>query len=439
MKIAVIGSGVAGLGAAWALGRVHDVVIYEAAPKVGGHTNTVVVDAGAGPRAIDTGFIVHNPVNYPHLIQLFQHLGVATQPSAMSFALSALGGRVEYSGGGKLTGLFAQLSLLVSPRHWRMLIDILRFFRHTKRLLAAGALPDVTLGAFLDKHRYSDIFQRRFLCPMAGAIWSTSTREVREFPFPAFARFFESHGLLNLFRRPKWRTVTGGSQRYVDALLANFSGQVRVDAAVTAISRDADGVTVTTADGAETFDAVVCATHGDTAHQLLADADNAEADVLGRVRYATNRAVLHTDRALLPKRRATWSSWNVLRHDDALTDAPVCLSYWMNKLQTIDDATDYIVTLNPIVEPDPATVLYETTYTHPQYTPDMLAAHAGLPAIQGARGVWWCGAWTGYGFHEDGLASGLAVARALGAPAPWDTTDRDGHGSAQTGALRPAA
>lgn len=429
MKIAVIGSGIAGLGAAWALGRDHDVVLLEAGDKPGGHTNTVDVDAGAGPRAIDTGFIVHNPVNYPNLIRLLAFLGVATQPSTMSFALSVGGGRLEYSGGGKLTGLFAQLALLVSPSHWRMIIDILRFFRHTKRLLAGDALPDVTLGDFLDRHGYSDIFQRRFLCPMAGAIWSTSTRDVRMFPFPAFARFYESHGLLNILRRPKWRTITGGSQRYVDALLADFSGTVRTGTPVTALARTDAGVAVTTATGTETFDTVVCATHGDTAARLLTDADTAETDVLGRVRYAANRAVLHTDRRLLPRRRATWSSWNVLQANDALSSEPVCLSYWMNTLQAIDDGIDYIVTLNPIHEPDPDTVLYETTYTHPQYTPDMMTAHAGLPAIQGARGIWWCGAWTGYGFHEDGLASGLAVARALGSPPPWErddaTTDSD--------------
>lgn len=420
MRIAVIGSGIAGLGAAWSLSRQHEITLIEAADKPGGHTNTVTVDTPDGPIGIDTGFIVHNPVNYPNLIRMLSMLDVQTQPSTMSFALSAGNGRLEYSGGGRLTGLFAQLSLLLRPSHWRMLLDILRFFRLTKRLLAADNLPEVTLGQFLDDHGFSSELQRRFLCPMAGAIWSTPAEATRAFPFPAFARFYESHGLLNLFKRPKWRTISGGSQRYVDAMLADFSGKLRLSTPVESIRRCPAGVIVTTAAGEETFDAVVCAVHGDVAARLLADADDSEAAVLGAVRYAENRAILHTDRRLMPRRRLTWSSWNVLQAADTLDASPVCLSYWMNLLQALDTEEEYIVTLNPIREPDPRRVLYETVYTHPQYTAETIAAQQHLPAIQGKRGIWWCGAWTGYGFHEDGFTSGLDVARALGCPPPWE-------------------
>jgi len=419
MRIAVIGSGIAGLGAAWALSRQHDVVLIEAAGKPGGHTNTVTVETPDGPVGIDTGFIVHNPVNYPNLIRMLDYLGVRTQPSRMSFAFSAGPGRLEYSGGGRLLGLFAQLRLLFSRSHWRMLRDILRFFRQVKTLLASERLPDVTLGEFLDQNGYCAEFQRRFLCPMAGAIWSTPSAETRLFPFPAFARFFDSHGLLNIFRRPKWRTITGGSQRYVDAMLANYAGELRLDTPVSSLRRVDGGVEVTTAAGAEIFDTVVCAVHGDIAAKLLADPAPAEAEVLGRVRYARNRAVLHTDRSLMPHRTLTWSSWNVMQAADTLDDQSVCLTYWMNCLQALDTEEEYFVTLNPIHEPDPARVLYATEYDHPQYTPEMMRAHADLPTIQGANGIWWCGAWTGYGFHEDGFTSGLNVARALGCEPPW--------------------
>lgn len=420
MRIAVIGSGVAGLGAAWSLSRQHEITLFEAADTPGGHTNTVTVDSPDGPLNIDTGFIVHNPVNYPNLIRMLSMLGVTTQPSTMSFALSAGDGALEYSGGGRLTGLFAQLSLLFRPSHWRMLFDILRFFRLTKQLLANDELPDVTLGQFLDDHGFSDELQRRFLCPMAGAIWSTPAEATRAFPFPAFARFYESHGLLNIFKRPKWRTISGGSRRYVEAMLADFRGELRLSTPVQALRRTDAGVMVTTAAGEERFDTVVCAVHGDIAARMLADADEDEAAVLGGVQYAENRAILHTDTRLMPRRRLTWSSWNVLQTADTLDASPVCLSYWMNLLQALDTEEEYIVTLNPIREPDPRRVLYETVYTHPQYTPAMMEAQRRLPEIQGKRGIWWCGAWTGYGFHEDGFTSGLNVARALGCAPPWE-------------------
>ena len=420
MRIAVIGSGVAGLGAAWALSRQHEVILFEASARPGGHTNTVIVDAPDGPVGIDTGFIVHNPVNYPNLIRMLECLDVRTQPSRMSFALSAGQGALEFSGGGRLLGLFAQLRLLFSPAHWRMLRDILRFFRHTKGLLTTNQLPDSTLGEFLDAHGYSSEFQRRFLCPLAGAIWSMPASETRPFPFPAFARFFDPPRLLNVFRRPKWRTISGGSQRYVAAMLTDFAGELRLETTVTSIRRLDEGVEVTSEHSTEHFDAVVCAVHGDIAARLLADADEAEAAVLGQIRYAENRAVLHTDRKLMPRRKLTWSSWNVLQSADRLDDQAVCLSYWMNCLQALDTEEEYFVTLNPIREPDPKRVLYETVYTHPQYSPETMQAQARLPEIQGRRGIWWCGAWTGYGFHEDGFTSGLNAARALGAAPPWE-------------------
>jgi predicted NAD/FAD-binding protein len=413
MKIAVIGSGISGLGAAWFLARRHQVVLLERDARPGGHTNTVEVDTPQGRLAIDTGFIVCNPVNYPNFYPFLDELGVARQDTDMSLGVSVDNGRIEWAGDENLAKIFAQPSLMFSPSHLRMLLAVLRFNRQVKELLAAGRLPDITLGEFLERNRYPMALRVRYVAAMAGPIWSTSTRGVMEFPFPAFARFFDSHGLLNVYQRPQWQTVRGGSRTYLEAALASFRGELRLGSRVLRLQREAGGVAVTTPAGEERYDAVVCATHSDEALSMLVDANEAECSLLANVPYASNQAYLHTDAGLMPRRRAAWSSWNAILAQDALSDEPIGVSYWMNQLQNLDTATPYIVSLNPPRPPRAGTVLYQTHYEHPLYTPATIAAQQRLPEIQGRRGIWWAGAWTGYGFHEDGFKSGLRAVAGI--------------------------
>lgn len=415
MRIAVIGAGISGLSAAYCLGTRHDVTVFEADARLGGHSNTVDVDGPAGPMAVDTGFIVCNPVNYPNFYNLIAELRVPLQLTDMSLGVSVEDGRVEWAGDNNLLKIFAQPSLMASPTHIRMLLAVLRFNKHVKRLVAEDALPEITLGEFLEQHDYPMALRVRYVAAMAGPIWSTSTRGVMAFPFPAFAHFFESHGLLNVADRPQWMTVAGGSRSYVQALLRRMRAEVHAATPVRALERGEDSAIITTDAGEARFDAVVCATHSDQALALLSDADAGERSVLHDVPYARNRAVLHTDTRLMPKRRWAWSSWNALLDGDGLSDAPIGVSYWMNNLQNLPGGTDYVLSLNPPREPDPTSVLYETSYSHPQYTPATIAAQQRLPDIQGQRRVWWAGAWTAYGFHEHGLTSGLRAVAGIDA------------------------
>jgi predicted NAD/FAD-binding protein len=413
MKIAVIGSGISGLGAAYFLARKHEVVLYEREARPGGHTNTITVQAPGGPLAIDTGFIVCNPVNYPNFYPFLDELGVKRQDTDMSLGVSVEDGRVEWAGDETLTRIFAQPALVFSPTHIGMLLAVLRFNRQVKSLLAANRLPDITLGEFLERNRYPMALRVRYVAAMAGPIWSTSTRGVMEFPFPAFARFFESHGLLSINDQPQWQTVCGGSQTYVAKVLERFRGRLRLETKVSCLRRDGGGVTVCTADGEERYDAAVCAVHSDQALQMLPDACEGECSLLANVPYAANEAYLHTDTSLMPRRRRAWSAWNAILAQDGLSDAPIGVSYWMNLLQRLDCEQQYIVSLNPPRPPREGTVLYRTRYEHPLYTPATIAAQQRLPEIQGHRGVWWAGAWTAYGFHEDGFKSGLRAVAGI--------------------------
>ena len=415
MRIAVVGSGISGLTAAYCLGGHHDVTVFEAQDRLGGHSNTVTVETALGPRAIDTGFIVCNPVNYPGFFGLMAELGVPLLPSDMSLGVSVDHGRIEWAGDHNVLKVFAQPRLALSPAHLGMLTAVLRFNRHVKRLLAEDALPDITLGEFLDRHRYPQTLRVRYIAAMAGPIWSTSTRGVMAFPFPAFARFFESHGLLNVRERPQWMTVSGGSQYYVQRLRERCRARFLTGTAVRALSRGGQGVRVQTEHDEAVFDAVVCAAHSDEALAMLGDASPAERAIVGAVPFARNRAVLHSDTSLMPRRRRAWSSWNALLDGDAPSDVPIGVSYWMIRLQNLDTPDPFILTLNPPREPARDRVLYETEYAHPQYTPETIAAQSRLGEIQGANGIWWAGAWTGYGFHEDGLKSGLAAAAGIDA------------------------
>jgi predicted NAD/FAD-binding protein len=416
--VAVIGSGIAGLSCAWLLSRRCRVTLYEQAPRLGGHANTVTVDAGRGRFAVDTGFIVYNERTYPNFTALLAHLGVATEPSDMSFAASLDAGGLEYAGTG-LSGLFGQTRNLVRPRFWSMLRDLRRLYRMAPHDAVLGE-PDVTsLGEWLDLRGFGRAIRDDHLIPMAAAIWSSSPNAVLAYPAAAFFRFCDNHGLLRLRDRPDWRTVTGGSQSYVERLTADFFGEVRLGCGIAAVRRSADGVTLRDARGRVFHhDDVVIATHAHQALAMLDDADTQEAALLGAFGRTLNVAVLHTDPSFMPKRRSVWASWNFVGgHARA---ALPCVTYWMNNLQNLPGQPEIFVTLNPPRPPAHGTILLSQTYEHPLFDVGAMAAQRRLWSLQGTRRTWFCGAWFGAGFHEDGLQAGLAVAEALaGVRRPW--------------------
>ncbi|MES2683140.1 MAG: FAD-dependent oxidoreductase [Pseudomonadota bacterium] len=414
MNIAVIGSGISGLSAAHYLAARHRVTLFESEGRVGGHTNTIEVPlANGGTQPVDTGWIVYNGVNYPNLTALFQELDVQTRPTSMSFGVSLADGAYEWMGSDNLLTVFAQPSNLFSPRHIRMLLDILKLNKTCNALLKAGTLPSGTLGEFLASAGFSPWLSSRYLLPMAGLIWSCSPKKAMEYPAADFMHFFDNHSLFTATDQPTWHTVIGGSHVYVKKLLASFKGELKLNTPVHRIRRDGAGVLLSTAAGEQHFDAVVCATHSDTTLRMLADADASETAILSGIPYNESRCVLHTDESFLPKRRAAWASWNYTHPVDEVHDQPITGSYWMNKLQGIGGSVNYIVTLNPQREVAKEKVLYDIVYHHPHYGPESVMTHARLPEIQGRRGIWFAGAWTAYGFHEDGLKSGLRAVRGI--------------------------
>lgn len=416
MDIAVIGSGISGLSAAHFLAKRHRITLFEQDGRVGGHTNTIEVPLpGGGTQPVDTGWIVYNGVNYPNLTALFAELGVRTRPTSMSFGVSLGDGAYEYMGSDQIWTVFAQPANLFKLSHLRMLIDILRLNAKCNRLLKAGTLPGGTLGEFLAASGLSRELASRYLLPMAGLIWSCSPKKAMEYPAADFMRFFESHSLFTATQQPTWHTVIGGSHQYVKKILSRFEGQVRLNTPVQGIRREPGKVALSTSAGELRFDQVICATHSDQALRLLSDADSVERGILAGIPYNRSRCVLHTDESFLPKRRAAWASWNYLNDVDEVHDLPISGSYWMNKLQGIESPTNYIVTLNPTREIPRDKTLYDTTYEHPHYGPASVTTHERLPQIQGRRGTWYAGAWTQYGFHEDGLKSGLRAVRAIDA------------------------
>lgn len=417
-SFAVIGSGIAGLSAAWLLSKRHPVTLYEADSRVGGHTNTVDIRCEDGEVAVDTGFIVFNDRNYPNLVPLFAHLAVPTAASDMSFSASLDAGGYEYSGA-DIAGLLAQPVNALRPRFWRMLTDIRRFYARAGHYLRTCD-PVESIGDLVAREGYSQAFLADHLWPMAGAIWSAGNRDIREYPAQALLRFFANHGLLQLNNRPQWRTVVGGAREYVRRLRAQMPDTRVVHAAVTHIARAADGVTVRDATTHEArFDEVVIATHANDALAMLDSPSAAERRVLGAFGYSENLAWLHEDDRFMPRRRRAWASWNYLSQRDA-SASQVSLTYWMNRLQPLPTRRNVFVTLNPAREPDPALVHYKTRYQHPIFDRAALAAQQTMWSIQGVNRTWFCGAHFGYGFHEDGLQSGLAVAEAAGAVTrPW--------------------
>jgi len=410
------------MSAAWLLQQRHDIRVYERAPRLGGHSNTVEVSPDNRAIPVDTGFIVYNPRNYPNLTALFAHLDVPTRTSDMSFGVSLDHGDLEYSGS-DLAGLFAQKRNLLRPRFLSMLRDLMRFYRDAPAASAALADPAITLGDFLRQGGYGDAFCRDHLLPMAAAIWSAPPQRMLDYPAAAFIRFHANHGLLQIADRPEWRTVDGGSQVYVRKLTAAFADRVRLDCGAVSVRRTADGVIVRDGKGqTERFDHVVLAAHADQALALFEDADARERDVIGAFRYSRNLAVLHTDARFMPKRRAAWSSWNFI--GDRGGEAGVCVTYWMNRLQSIDSATDLFVTLNPPEPPHAGTLLHSEVYDHPVFDTRAIRAQSELWSLQGRGNTWFCGSYFGSGFHEDGLQAGLAVAEALGGVRrPWTVAD----------------
>lgn len=430
-RIAVIGAGISGLAAAWLLGRNHHVTLYEAAGRLGGHSNTVPVADDADLVPVDTGFIVYNELTYPNLTALFHHLAVPTRASDMSFAVSLRSGGLEYSGS-HLAGLFAQKANLLRPRFFSMLRDLIRFYRHAPA--AVSTLDStMTLGAFLDGHGYGSALREDHLLPMAGAIWSAEPRQLLDYPARSFIQFFINHQLFNFTDRVAWRTVVGGSRVYVDKLARSLDGLTRMNSSISHIERNDAGVTIhDRVHGSEHYDAVVIGTHADQALTLLADASPEERRLLGAFRYSRNRAVLHRDARLMPRRRQVWSSWNFISDATEENGAP-CVTYWMNPLQGLTSRKPLFVTLNPLIEPD--AVLHQEIYEHPLFDRSAIEAQERLWALQGSRRTWYCGSYFGSGFHEDGLQAGLAVAEMLGGePRPWRVPNPSGRLR-----LRPAA
>ncbi len=415
-KIAVIGSGISGSSAAWALRDVADVTLFEAEARAGGHTATVDIDYDGKPIAVDTGFIVYNELNYPDLTNLFAHVGVPTHASDMGFSLSLDDGRLEWSGQNFAT-LFAQKRNAVSPSFLWMLREVLRFNKLCVADRDAGRLAGLTIGGYLEKRRFSTTFRDNYLVPMAAAIWSTPRVEMLSFPAATFVTFFENHRLIHS-DRPVWRTVTGGARTYLDMLLAPLGERVRLVAPVETILRDQSSVSVKVVGSEpERFDDVIVAAHSDQALKLLGDASPLERSILSAVRYRDNRVVLHRDPRLMPRRKKVWSAWNYMRRSGG--ESEVSVSYWMNCLQGIDADCPLFVSLNPTIEPRKDLVFGEWSYAHPQFDAAALSAQMRLGEVQGMRHTWFAGAWTGYGFHEDGLRSGLDAAEALGATVPW--------------------
>ncbi|MBE7734011.1 NAD(P)/FAD-dependent oxidoreductase [Devosia faecipullorum] len=412
-RIAVIGSGISGLSAAWLLSKRHEVVLYEAEARIGGHSNTIDVP-GTGP--VDTGFIVYNNRNYPNLEAMFAHLGVESIATEMSFAASLDNGDFEYCGEGIL-GMLGQRRNAFRPRFWSLFRDLLRFYKEAPEVLDRPDMRGLTLDEYLRSNNYSQSFVEGHLLPMAAAIWSSKAEDIRAYPLLAFVRFFESHGLLQLRERPNWRTVKGGSRSYVEALLGQFTGEVRLASPVARVQRDKAGVTIIDHKGnPDRFDKVLIASHADQALAMLDQPETQERALLGAFQYTRNLAVVHKDASLMPRRRRVWCCWNYMSNGRE-AEQMLCVTYWMNALQNFN-GQDIFVTLNPDRNPEDEIARFD--YTHPLFNGAAIHAQENLWRIQGHNNTFYAGAYFGRGFHEDGLQSGLAAAEAMGAiPRPW--------------------
>ncbi len=445
MKIAVIGAGIAGLSCAYLLERhaagAHQVTLFEQNDYLGGHTHTVDVTVDGVTYPVDTGFLVFNDWTYPNLIAMFKHLDVDVALSEMSFGIKLLGadgrGKLEWCGSDSISTVFAQPSNLLKPAFWGMLKDMLRFNREATALADGKQALLGTLGEYLQANSYGNAFRDWYLKPMAACIWSTPTQQIDDFPLATFIAFCRNHGLISVNDRPQWRTVKGGARNYVTKLAAKIK-DIRLNAALTRVTRgkaNGAGVTITSSAGIEHFDQVVLACHTNEALALLNNGNDADSSdepvrkILSKIPWQPNIAILHTDQRLLPDRPRAWAAWNYMAwHPDTLAarnnadaTSPVSLSYLINRLQPLPFTTPVIVTMNPLIAPDPGKVIKTMHYDHPVFLADSAESKRELRGIQGQRRTWYAGAWTRYGFHEDGLMSGIAVALALGAKVPWTT------------------
>jgi len=417
-RIAVIGAGVSGLACAWLLAKRHEVVLFEANRYPGGHANSVDATVDGITHAVDTGFLVYNDRTYPNLVKLFAALGVESANSDMSFSVRIGDGALEWSGS-SLATVFAQPSNLVNPRFLRMLSDLLRFNREAAGLAQRGGVVTGTLGEFLDARGYGREVRELYLIPMAACIWSTPATQINRFPMQTFLRFCANHGLLAVTNRPQWRTVKGGAREYVRKLAAALP-DVRLATPVHQVRRFADRVEVATDHGSERFDQVVLAAHTDQSLALLEHPSVEERGVLKAIPYQANHAVLHTDERLLPRRRRAWASWNFHAPKPELSEEPVSLTYLINRLQPLPFASPVMLTMNPVEAPRDERVLASFGYHHPVFLEGSDEAQRRVVTLQGRDRTWFCGAWTRYGFHEDGLVSAMDVARRLGVPVPWN-------------------
>lgn len=416
MRICVVGSGISGMAAAWLLSQQHDVDVVEQDRSLGGHTKTVEVVVRGVRIPCDIGFMVFNHRTYPNLVRLFAHLGIPEQDADMSFSVHDAASGVTWRG--DLLGIFADPKTFVRPAFWRMLFEIVRFSRSGERLLADPALASMTLGELLDRERYGHGFRDWYLVPMAGSIWSMPSERVLRFPAASMIRFFDNHGLIRIAGKPQWKSVPGGARRYVERMAREVSGTVRVGDGAALITRGPDGVEVALRSGERLrYDSVVLACHADQALALLHDADDEERAVLSAISYEPNDVVLHSDTSLLPPRRGAWAAWN---HSSAgRAEGRVSVTYRLRVLQRLPVRDEILVTLNPLRPVSDGAVFGRFSLAHPQFGPGSVEAQRALERIQGRRRTWFAGAWTRYGFHEDGLISGLRVAKAFGIDPPW--------------------
>ncbi|WP_297306525.1 NAD(P)/FAD-dependent oxidoreductase [Neptuniibacter sp.] len=425
-KIAVVGSGVSGLSCAWLLNKAHQVTLYEKDDRLGGHSNTVTFPLDSSNVNVDTGFIVFNPVNYPNLVKFFETLNINTCETDMSFAVSMNKGELEYSGTG-LKGLLAQKRNLVRPSFWRMVRELLRFYRESEQMMQQDDLHKITLKELLQQHRYGTEFIQNHLLPMGAAIWSTPVDKMLNYPASSFLRFCRNHGLVQLKDRPQWRTVIGGSKQYVNRIAEELEGKIKLNSRIHRIIRNQDEVIIEDHHGnREYYDDVVLACHSDQALALLDSPTESEQTLLSRFPYQRNKAYLHMDESLMPIRKAVWSSWNYLSETDQDESQQVSVTYWMNQLQPLGTEKPLFVSLNPLREPAEGSIIRSFFYDHPEFGRDALTSQKQLWSLQGKRRTWFCGAYFGYGFHEDGLQAGLAVAEQLGGvPRPWHLEDKN--------------
>ena len=428
-SIAVIGSGISGLSASWLLHKNYDITLYEKNDYLGGHTHTHDVQDSSKALAVDSGFIVYNEKNYPNLVGLFKQLKVETQATDMSFAFSLDNGKLEYAGTG-IKGMFAQFSNIFKASHWRLLKEIVRFNKtaHAQlSFLENNKKVDYSLGDFLVEHRFSKSLQHNYLLPMAAAIWSCPVEIMYKFPAFSFLRFFANHGLIDLKDRPQWRSVIGGSREYINKMRPVLEAEIAFRSAAKSVKRGDDHAEVSCSESTQKFDHVIFACHADEALALLDDPLLIEQDILTHFKYQKNETYLHTDQSLMPKRKHAWCSWNYLAQSASgdssindIQDKQVTATYWMNKLQKFEADKNYLVTLNPYQAIDPEKVIKKMTYHHPVFDKNAVSAQSRLHQIQGINKTWFCGSYAGYGFHEDGITSSVAVCEKLGVIAEWN-------------------